>query len=56
MTREKAIDKIMETLSFPQGWRWYVNDVLDRKCPGEETLDLDTVEALTNFIKIDIYS
>ena len=54
MTREEAIEKIMDTLGFPQGWRWYVNDVLDRKVPGEETLDNETVEALTNFIRIDI--
>lgn len=56
MTREEAVEKIMGTLGFPQGWRWYVNDVLDHKCPGEETLDKETVEALTNYIRIDIRS
>ncbi len=56
MTREQAIDKVMDTLGFPAGWRWYVNDVFDQKVPGEETLDKDTVEALMNFIKIDIHN
>lgn len=54
MTREKAIEKILLDLHFPQDWRWYVNDVLDRQAPGCETLDLETVQTLEQFINIDL--
>ena len=54
MTRDAAIDRIMKETGFPDDWRWFVSDVMDRKMPGCKTVDIQTVKILEEVINFEL--
>ena len=54
MTKDAAIERIMKDSGFPEDWRWYVSDVIDRKIPGCVSVDLETVRILEQVINIEL--